>query len=103
MSARHCSGAAGRCRLPRCRDVNKPCAARCVATCCCGKARLPRLHAFWAIAGVLRKLHVLQVVNKYIDQGTAELVPGVLFIDEVGFCCTPCYASLWHLRTCISA
>jgi TIP49 P-loop domain len=23
------------------------------------------------------------VVNKYIDQGTAELVPGVLFIDEV--------------------
>jgi DNA helicase TIP49 (TBP-interacting protein) len=26
---------------------------------------------------------MLQVVNKYIDQGTAELVPGVLFIDEV--------------------
>ena len=24
-----------------------------------------------------------QVVNKYIDQGVAELVPGVLFIDEV--------------------
>ncbi len=24
-----------------------------------------------------------QVVNKYIDQGIAELVPGVLFIDEV--------------------
>lgn len=24
-----------------------------------------------------------QVVNRYIDQGTAELVPGVLFIDEV--------------------
>jgi RuvB-like protein 1 len=23
------------------------------------------------------------VVNKYIDQGIAELVPGVLFIDEV--------------------
>lgn len=25
----------------------------------------------------------LQVVNRYIDQGVAELVPGVLFIDEV--------------------
>ena len=25
----------------------------------------------------------VQVVNRYIDQGTAELVPGVLFIDEV--------------------
>ena len=25
----------------------------------------------------------LQVVNKYIDQGVAELVPGVLFVDEV--------------------
>jgi len=25
-----------------------------------------------------------KVVNKYIDQGVAELVPGVLFIDEVG-------------------
>ena len=30
-----------------------------------------------------------QVVNRYIDQGVAELVPGVLFIDEVRFfCCT---------------
>lgn len=25
----------------------------------------------------------LQVVNRYINQGVAELVPGVLFIDEV--------------------
>lgn len=24
-----------------------------------------------------------QVVNRYIDQGVAELVPGVLFVDEV--------------------
>ena len=38
---------------------------------------------------MLRKLHVLQVVNKYIDQGTAELVPGVLFIDEVGIAAAP--------------
>jgi DNA helicase TIP49 (TBP-interacting protein) len=27
-----------------------------------------------------------KVVNKYIDQGIAELVPGVLFIDEVLRC-----------------
>jgi len=27
---------------------------------------------------------VNKVVNRYIDQGVAELVPGVLFIDEVG-------------------
>lgn len=26
-----------------------------------------------------------KVVNRYIEQGVAELVPGVLFIDEVGF------------------
>ena len=26
---------------------------------------------------------VVQVVNRYIDQGMAELVPGVLFVDEV--------------------
>jgi len=26
-----------------------------------------------------------KVVNKYIEQGVAELVPGVLFIDEVSF------------------
>ena len=26
-----------------------------------------------------------QVVNKYIDQGVAELVPGVLFVDEVRY------------------
>ena len=29
-------------------------------------------------------IYILQVVNKYIDQGVAELVPGVLFVDEVG-------------------
>lgn len=29
------------------------------------------------------KTFVVQVVNKYIDEGIAELVPGVLFIDEV--------------------
>jgi RuvB-like protein 1 (pontin 52) len=29
-----------------------------------------------------------KVVNKYIDQGVAELVPGVLFIDEVRSLCT---------------
>ena len=34
-----------------------------------------------------------KVVNRYIDQGVAELVPGVLFIDEV---CGEAYSSaLW--------
>jgi RuvB-like protein 1 (pontin 52) len=30
------------------------------------------------------RLEINKVVNKYIEQGVAELVPGVLFIDEVG-------------------
>lgn len=34
------------------------------------------------ITDKLRK-EINKVVNKYIDQGVAELVPGVLFIDEV--------------------
>jgi RuvB-like protein 1 (pontin 52) len=36
------------------------------------------------ITDKLRK-EINKVVNKYIEQGTAELVPGVLFIDEVIF------------------
>lgn len=36
------------------------------------------------ITDKLRK-EINKVVNKYIDQGIAELVPGVLFIDEVRF------------------
>jgi RuvB-like protein 1 (pontin 52) len=34
------------------------------------------------ITDKLRK-EINKVVNKYIEQGIAELVPGVLFIDEV--------------------
>lgn len=29
------------------------------------------------------RLEINKVVNRYIDQGVAELKPGVLFIDEV--------------------
>ena len=29
------------------------------------------------------RTEINRVVNRYIDQGIAELVPGVLFIDEV--------------------
>lgn len=36
----------------------------------------------YIILDKLRK-EINKVVNKYIDQGIAELVPGVLFIDEV--------------------
>ena len=31
------------------------------------------------------RVEINKVVNKYIDQGIAELIPGVLFIDEVFF------------------
>ena len=34
------------------------------------------------ITDKLRK-EINKVVNKYIEQGVAELVPGVLFVDEV--------------------
>ncbi|EGR33865.1 hypothetical protein IMG5_034130 [Ichthyophthirius multifiliis] len=35
-----------------------------------------------------------QIVNKYIDQGIAELVPGVLFIDEVHMLDIECFTFL---------
>ncbi len=42
----------------------------------------------------MRHVRLLQVVNKYIDQGTAELVPGVLFIDEVHMLDLECFTYL---------
>jgi RuvB-like protein 1 (pontin 52) len=36
----------------------------------------------------------LQVVNRYLDQGIAELVPGVLFIDEVHMLDIECFTFL---------
>ncbi len=36
----------------------------------------------------------MQVVNKYIDDGLAELVPGVLFIDEVHMLDIECFTYL---------
>lgn len=35
-----------------------------------------------------------KVVNNYIDQGVAELVPGVLFIDEVHMLDMECFSYL---------
>lgn len=35
-----------------------------------------------------------QVVNRYIDEGVAELVPGVLFIDEVHMLDVECFTYL---------
>lgn len=45
---------------------------------------------------VLDKLRkeINKVVNKYIDQGIAELVPGVLFIDEVHMLDIECFTYL---------
>ena len=42
----------------------------------------------------LMKCFLLQVVNKYIDDGVAELVPGVLFIDEVHMLDIECFTYL---------
>ncbi|ELU12497.1 hypothetical protein CAPTEDRAFT_21868 [Capitella teleta] len=45
------------------------------------------------ITDKLRK-EINKVVNKYIDQGIAELVPGVLFIDEVHMLDIECFTYL---------
>ncbi|RYQ87386.1 hypothetical protein Ahy_B09g094899 [Arachis hypogaea] len=36
----------------------------------------------------------IKVVNRYIDEGVAELVPGVLFIDEVHMLDMECFSYL---------
>ena len=36
----------------------------------------------------------LQVVNRYIEQGVAELIPGVLFLDEVHMLDIECFTFL---------
>ncbi len=40
------------------------------------------------------RVEINKVVNKYIDQGIAELVPGVLFIDEVHMLDIECFTYL---------
>ena len=45
------------------------------------------------ITDKLRK-EINKVVNKYIEQGTAELVPGVLFVDEVHMLDIECFTYL---------
>eukprot|EP00771_Trimastix_marina_P004042 gnl/Trimastix_PCT/773.p1 GENE.gnl/Trimastix_PCT/773~~gnl/Trimastix_PCT/773.p1 ORF type:complete len:474 (-),score=179.06 gnl/Trimastix_PCT/773:30-1451(-) len=40
------------------------------------------------------RLEINKVVNRYIDQGVAELVPGVLFIDEVHMLDIECFSYL---------
>eukprot|EP01135_Chromosphaera_perkinsii_P001530 Nk52_evm10s206 gene=Nk52_evmTU10s206 len=40
------------------------------------------------------RVEINSVVNKYIDQGVAELVPGVLFIDEVHMLDIECFTYL---------
>merc|ERR1712139_706233 len=40
------------------------------------------------------RLEINKVVNRYIDQGIAELVPGVLFIDEVHMLDLDCFTYL---------
>ena len=40
------------------------------------------------------RIEINKVVNKYIDHGIAELVPGVLFIDEVHMLDIECFTYL---------
>merc|ERR1712010_272791 len=40
------------------------------------------------------RMEINKVVNKYIDQGVAELVPGVLFVDEVHMLNLECFTYL---------
>ncbi|KAJ2843820.1 RuvB ATP-dependent DNA helicase pontin [Coemansia brasiliensis] len=40
------------------------------------------------------RAEINKAVNKYVDQGTAELVPGVLFIDEVHMLDIECFTYL---------
>ena len=40
------------------------------------------------------RMEINKVVDKYIDQGIAELVPGVLFIDEVHMLDIECFTFL---------
>ena len=40
------------------------------------------------------RLEINKVVDRYLDQGTAELVPGVLFIDEVHMLDLECFTFL---------
>lgn len=40
------------------------------------------------------RLEINKVVDKYIDQGIAELVPGVLFVDEVHMLDIECFTFL---------
>jgi RuvB-like protein 1 (pontin 52) len=46
----------------------------------------------WILDKLRREIN--KVVNKYIDQGIAELVPGVLFIDEVHMLDIECFTYL---------
>ena len=39
-------------------------------------------------------IEINRVVNRYIDQGVAELVPGILFIDEVHMINIECFTYL---------
>lgn len=57
---------------------------------------LPHLTILVSSHYLLDKLRgeINKVVNKYIDQGIAELVPGVLFVDEVHMLDIECFTYL---------
>ena len=46
---------------------------------------------------------IIKVVNQYIDTGIAELIPGVLFIDEVHMLDIECFTYKWSSSTTFGA
>ena len=55
---------------------------------------LKTIASIWSLLKDKLRKEINKVVNKYIDQGIAELVPGVLFIDEVHMLDIECFTYL---------
>ncbi|GMN24287.1 hypothetical protein TIFTF001_043767 [Ficus carica] len=52
------------------------------------------VHLIWPLGLEMPRWLLYHVVNRYIDEGVAELVPGVLFIDEVHMLDMECFSYL---------
>lgn len=52
------------------------------------------VHSILSLISDKLRAEINKVVNRYIDQGVAELVPGVLFVDEVHMLDIECFTYL---------
>lgn len=55
---------------------------------------LTRVDSLFCFISDKLRAEINKVVNRYIDQGVAELVPGVLFVDEVHMLDIECFTYL---------